>query len=64
MNSKTNDCNIKNILYPDLNKPHKNVLIQNIKQIKKLEELNRIKKIIKSNLIKGNVNFLLYIFYL
>ena len=57
MNSKINDCKIKDILYPELNKPKKNVLIKNIKQIKKLEDLNRIKKFIKSNPIEGNVKF-------
>lgn len=56
MNSKTNDCEIKNLLYPELNKPPKISLIKNIRHIKKLEELNRIKKYIKSSLIEGNLN--------
>ena len=28
MNSKNNDCQIKNILYPDLKKPSKNALFK------------------------------------
>ena len=57
MNSKKNDSSIKNLLYPELNKPQKNILKKNIRNIKKIEELNRLKKIIKSNLIEGNSNF-------
>lgn len=54
MNSKINDCQIKNLLYPELNKPHKKAIIKNIKQIKKLEELNKIKKYIQSNIVECN----------
>ena len=61
MNSKINDCQIKNILYPDLNKPQKKALIKNIQRIKKLEELNRIKKYIQSNQIRRNTNFIFII---
>ena len=58
MNSKINECKIKNLLYPDLNKPEKKALIKNIKNIKKLEELNKIKKYIQSNLIESNLIFI------
>ena len=34
--------------------------LKNIKQIKKLEELNKIKKYIKSNVVESNINFNLY----
>ena len=45
MISKTNDSQIKEILYPDINKkPLKNFLPRNFKQIKIIEEQNRIKK--------------------
>ena len=45
MISKTNDSQIKELLYPDLNKkPLKNFLPRNNKQIKIIEEQNRIKK--------------------
>ena len=45
MISKTNDSQIKELLYPDLNKkPLKNFLPRNYKQIKILEEKNRLKK--------------------
>ncbi len=57
MNSKINECEIKHLLYPDLYRPNKNVFINNIKKIKKLEELNKIKKYIKSCLIEGKLMF-------
>lgn len=45
MISKTNDSQIKELLYPDLNKkPSKNFLPRNYKQIKLIEEKNRLKK--------------------
>ena len=45
MISKINDSQIKELLYPDLNKkPLKNFLPINYKQIKIIEEQNRIKK--------------------
>lgn len=62
MNSKINECKIKNLLYPDLYKQNKNVFIKNLKQIKKLEELNKIKKYIQSSLIECKL-FILYNFY-
>lgn len=66
MNSKINDCKIKNLLYPDLNKPEKKALIKNIKTIKKLEELNKIKKYMQSNLIESKlvIIYLINYFYL
>ena len=45
MISRKNDCQIKDILYPDLNKkPLKNLIPKNYKQIKQIQEQNRIKK--------------------
>ena len=45
MISKTNDSQIKEILYPDINKkPLKNFLPKNYQQIKIIQEQNRIKK--------------------
>lgn len=66
MNSKQNECKIKSLLYPELNKPEKKALIKNIKQIKKLEDLNKIKKYIQSNLIESKLVFIyiIYFFYL
>ena len=63
MNSKKNDCQIKNILYPDLKKPSKTALFKNIKQIKKIQELNKIKKYIKLKAIERKVNIYFYFFY-
>ena len=45
MISRKNDCQTKDILYPDLNKkPLKNLIPKNYKQIKQIQEQNRIKK--------------------
>ena len=45
MISRKNDCQIKDLLYPDLNKkPLKNLIPKNYKQIKRIQEQNRIKK--------------------
>ena len=45
MISRKNDSSIKDLLYPDLNKnPLKNLIPKNYKQIKKIQEQNRIKK--------------------
>ena len=45
MNSRKNDCQIKELLYPELNKkPLKNLIPKNYKQIKRIQEQNRIKK--------------------
>ena len=63
MNSKISECKIKNLLYPDLYKQNKNVFIKNLKQIKKLEELNKIKKYIQSSLIECKLFFyIIFIF--
>jgi hypothetical protein len=63
MNPKTNDFQIKKILYPELNKPPKTSIRKNIKQIKKIEQLNKIKKYIQSSIIGRIVN-LIYIIYI
>ena len=45
MISRKNDSQIKELLYPDLNKkPLKNLIPKNYQQIKKIQEQNRIKK--------------------
>ena len=45
MISRKNDSQIKELLYPDLNKkPLKNLIPKNYKQIKRIQEQNRIKK--------------------
>ena len=45
MISKSNDSQIKEILYPDINKkPSKNFIPRNHKQIKIIQEQNRLKK--------------------
>ena len=48
MNSRKNNCQIKELLYPELNKkPLKNLIPKNYKQIKRIQEQNRIKKLQK-----------------
>ena len=45
MISRKDDSQIKELLYPDLNKkPLKNLIPKNYQQIKKIQEQNRIKK--------------------
>ena len=45
MISRKDDSQIKELLYPDLNKkPLKNLIPKNYQQIKKIQEKNRIKK--------------------
>ena len=45
MISRKNNCQIKDLLYPELNKkPLKNLIPKNYKQIKRIQEENRIKK--------------------
>ena len=45
MISRKNDSQIKDLLYPDLNKkPLKNLIPKNYKAIKQIQEQNRIKK--------------------
>ena len=46
MNSGSQYSQIKEILYPNLNKKSKNnkLIIRNLKHIKKLQTLNRLKK--------------------
>ena len=52
MNLKHKNSQIKEILYPELNKQkkNKNLIIRNLKHIRKLQNLNRIKNFKKSTL--------------
>ena len=60
MSLKSKNSQIKELLYPELNKQKKskNLMIRNIKNIKKLQNLNRFKNNKKSLLEEGK----LYIF--
>ena len=60
MSLKSKNSQIKELLYPELNKQKKskNFMIRNIKNIKKLQNLNRFKNNQKSSLEEGK----LYIF--
>lgn len=61
MSSKSQYSQIKDILYPGLNNPpkNKNLIIRNIKHIRKLQNLNRFKNNKKSELDECKS----YIFY-
>jgi len=59
MNSKANNCQIKCILYPDLNKPKKISLLKNIKHIKKLEKINQIKKFLQMSKTSSNYIYII-----
>ena len=52
MSSKSQYSQIKDILYPGINKTPKNgnLIIRNIKHIRKLQTLNRLKKYKKASL--------------
>lgn len=64
MNSKLQYSQIKDILYPGINKPPKNnnMLIRNIKHIRKLENLNKQKKIIKRSTFEECKSYILLIY--
>ena len=63
MSSKSQYSQIKDILYPGINKTPKNnhLIIRNIKHIKKLQNLNRLRKYKKkTSLDECNHKFLIY----
>ena len=42
--TRAHDCQIKELLYPEKKKPSKNFLANNYRQIKLIQEQNRLKK--------------------
>ena len=42
--TRAHDCQIKQLLYPEKKKPNKNFLSNNYRQIKLIQEQNRLKK--------------------
>ncbi len=42
--TRAHDCQIKELLYPEKKKPAKNFLSNNYRQIKLIQEQNRLKK--------------------
>lgn len=64
MNSKIKECQIKSILYPDINKTNNSLLNNDTKQAKQKEELNKIKNYIKTALMERKIKFYLYNLYL
>ena len=63
MRQTNNDSQIKGILYPQANtKPQKNFMSSNYRQIKLMQEQNRLKKQKQDNYVERNLIF--YKFFL
>jgi len=59
MRQTNNDSQIRGILYPQANtKPQKNFMSSNYRQIKLIEEQNRLKKQKQDNYVERNLVFL------
>ena len=52
--SRAHDCQIKELLYPEKKKPNKNFLSSNYKQIKLIQEQNRLKKKKQDSYVERN----------
>ena len=58
MRQTNNDCQIKEILYPRAStKPQKNFMSSNHRQIKLIQEQNRLKKQKQDAYIERNLNY-------
>lgn len=55
--SRAHDCQIKELLYPEKKKPSKNFLSSNYRQIKLIQEQNRLKKEKKDSYVERNLLF-------
>ena len=63
MRPTKHDCQIKDILYPNTNnKLSKNFMSDNYRQIKLIQEQNRLKKQKKDAFVERNYFFNIYIF--
>ena len=63
MRPTKHDCQIKDILYPNTNnKLSKNFMSDNYRQIKLIQEQNRLKKQKKDAYVERNYFFNIYIF--
>ena len=52
--SRAHDCQIKELLYPEKKKPNKNFLSSNYRQIKLIQEQNRLKKQKQDSYVERN----------
>ncbi len=52
--SKMNDCQIKELLFPEKKKPSKNFLSSNYRQVKLIQEQNRLKKQKQESYVERN----------
>ena len=63
MRQTNNDSQIRGILYPQANtKPQKNFMSSNYRQIKLIQEQNRLKKQKQDNYLERNLVFYKYFF--
>ena len=63
MRQTNNDSQIRGILYPQANtKPQKNFMSSNYRQIKLMQEQNRLKKQKQDNYVERNLIFYKYFF--
>jgi len=63
MRQTNNDSQIRGILYPQANtKPQKNFMSSNYRQIKLIQEQNRLKKQKQDNYVERNLVFYKYFF--
>ena len=56
--TRAHDCKIKELLYPEKKKPSKNFLSNNYRQIKLIQEQNRIKKQEKESYVERKYYYL------
>jgi len=53
--SRARECQIKELLYPEKKKPTKNFLSSNYRQIKLIQEQNRLKKQKQESYVERNL---------
>ena len=53
--SRARECQIKELLYPEKKKPSKNFLSNNYRQIKLIQEQNRLKKQKQESYVERNL---------
>ena len=52
--SRAHECQIKELLYPEKKKPSKNFLSDNYRQVKLIQEQNRLKKQMQESYVERN----------
>ncbi len=57
--TRAHDCQIKELLYPEKKKPNKNFLSSNYRQIKLIQEQNRLKKQKQESIVERKILLLI-----